>query len=87
MENDVNIEYIKDLTKDSFAYEESVNSFCIFKSFDDLLIIIYTTRSQSIISYDIINDKKLKEIENAHDKPITNFRHCFDKINKRDLII
>ena len=87
MENDVNIEYIKDLTKDSFAYEESVNSFSIFKSIDDLLIIIYANRSQSIISYDIINDKKLKEIENEHDKPITNFRHCFDKINKRDLIL
>ena len=87
MEKELNIEYIKDLTKDSFAYEESVNSFCIIKTIDDLLIIIYATRSQSIISFDLINEQKIKEIENAHDKPITNFRYHFDKTNKRDLTL
>jgi len=29
----------------------------------------------------------MAEIKNAHDKDISNIRHCLDKINKRDLII
>ena len=75
------------MLKDSFAYEPIVNSFCIFETFDHILMIIYSSRNNSIISYNIIENKKIKEIENDHNKPISIFSHYFDNINKRDLII
>ena len=44
-------------------------------------------KKKSIISFDLINNKINKEIENAHDEYITNFRYHLDIINNRDLII
>ena len=44
-------------------------------------------KKKSIISYNLINNEKVKEIENVHDRYITNFRHYLDNINKRDLIL
>lgn len=86
--NDIHIEYLEDLVKDSFAYDPIVNSFSVFETFDHILMIIYATRNNSIISYDIIDNKKIKEIENAHKKPITIFCHCCDNnISRRDLIL
>ena len=41
----------------------------------------------SLISYDLIDNKKIIEIKNAHSKYITNLRHYLDKLNKRDLIM
>ena len=35
----------------------------------------------------MIDNKKVIEIKNAHNKSITNLRHFLDKINKKDLII
>ena len=35
----------------------------------------------------IIENWKITEIENAHNKSITIFSHCFDNLNKRDLIL
>ena len=52
-----------------------------------IFYIIYTNENRSIISYDLINNKKINEIKNAHSELITNLRHYSDKINKRDLII
>ena len=43
--------------------------------------------NNSIVSYNLINAKKINEIKNSHLKSITNFRHHLDKINKRDLIL
>ena len=76
--NDIHIEYLKDLAKDSYTYDPLVNSFSVIETFDHILMIIYATRNNSIISYDIIDNRKIKEIENAHNKPITFFSHCYD---------
>ena len=35
----------------------------------------------------MIDNKKIVEIKNSHKQSITNFRHCLDNYNKRDLII
>lgn len=79
---------LKDLTKDSFLPDHSFNNtFCLFKSIDEILHLIYSNKKKSIISYDLINNKKIVEIKNAHKTFIQNFRHCFDKINRRDLIM
>ena len=81
------IEYLKDLTDDSYADFSYDNSFTVFKSINNILYLIYSNRNKSIISYDIIHNIKLNEIKKAHCALITNFRHYLDKIKKTDLII
>jgi len=85
-----NIEYLKDITKDSYTgdfYNCLGNLFFSFNSIDNILYLIYTNINYSIVSYKIIDNKKINEIHNAHDNHITNFRHCLDENNKRDLVI
>ena len=48
---------------------------------------IYIDKKNSIISYDIINNRKINEIKNAHKEYITYLRYYLDNINNRDLFI
>ena len=82
------IKLIKDLIKDSYVYYSFLdNTFCVFESIDKILYLIYGNKYRSIISFNIIDSKKINEIKNAHESYITNFRHYIDINNKRDLII
>jgi len=63
------------------------NTFISFKSFDNLLYLIYSNDKISIIAYNIIDNKKIIEIKKAHNYHISSFKHYLDKINKRDLLI
>ena len=85
--NPKEIKFLKNLTNDSYCEWDLDNTFTLFKSIDEILYLIYATENKSIISYNLINDKKVKEIKKAHEKYITNFRYYLDKINQRDLII
>ena len=76
-----------DLVEDSYSDYCIDNSFIIIESINKILYLIYSTESKSIISFDLINNKKINEIKNAHKDYISNFKYTFDKINKRDLII
>ena len=80
---------IYNIAKDSYAEDDVNNTFTVFKSIDDLskLILAYSTKQKSIISYNLLDNKKIIEIKQAHDDYITNLRHYLDKINKRNLII
>ena len=83
---------VLDLIEDSYAHSKSCldrldNTFTTFKSTDDIYYIVYADRNKSIISYDLIDNKKINEIKKAHNNYITNFRYYFDKTNKRDLMI
>lgn len=49
--------------------------------------MVYSTNNLSIIGFNIVDNKKMIEIQKAHNKRIINFRHYFDHENKRDLII
>jgi WD40 repeat protein len=85
--NPENIHFLKDLTNDSYTVN-LVNSFVIFKSIDNILVIIYTNNIGSLIAVNIIDNKKINEIKNAVCQLLINsFNHFLDKINKRDLII
>ena len=86
-QNPKNIELSSDIVKDSYAYDNSDNSFTIFKAINDILYLIYSNENKSIICYDVENNKKIKEIISNHNEYITNFRHYLDEINNRDLII
>ena len=81
------IKYLKDIVNDSYIKFEKANSFCIFRSIDEIFYLIYSTKNNSIISYDIIENKKIIEIKNAHKDNITGFRHYLDNYYKRDLLI
>ena len=85
--NQINIKFMNNIVKDSYTFNSFNNSFSEFKSVDDVIYIIYSNKNKSIISYNLIKNKKMAEIKNAHDKDISNIRYCLDKINKRDLII
>ena len=86
-----NIQYISDLTKESYSYFYLDNTFTVFNSIDNIidniLYLIYGTINKSIISCNLLENKKVIEIKNAHKELITNFRYYLDKKNKRDLVI
>ena len=66
------------------------NTICAFNSINDILYLIYLIKKDkinSIVTYNMSENKKINEIRNAHHELITNFRHYSDKANKRDLII
>lgn len=82
------IKYINDLVQDK-RYSPFVNNeeFCIFKSIDKILYLIYVNKSNSIISYNIIDNKKINEIKKAHNNYISSIKYIVDNTNKRELII
>ena len=49
--------------------------------------MVYSTKEKSLIAYDLVTNKKIKEIKKAHNDYITNIKHFLDEINQRDLII
>jgi hypothetical protein len=85
--NPNNIQLLNNLTKDSYSDYTLDNTFTVFNSIDNIIYLIYTNIKKSIITYNIIDNKKINEIKNAHSRDITNLRHFLDKYNKRDLII
>ena len=86
--NPIDIKFNYTLVTDSYSYYSFLdNTFNIFESIENIIYLIYTNENKSIISYNIIDNKRINEIKNAHNEYITNFRYYLDKTNKKDLII
>ena len=85
--NPGNMRFLKNLITDSYSFCYIDNIFIVFRSINNISCLIYTNKNKAIISYDLIDNKKVNIIKNAHNNYITNFRHYLDKYNKRDLII
>ena len=81
------ITLLNDINNEPYTKYTRNNSFCAFKSLYDIFYIIYSSKIKSIIFYDLIDNKKIIEIKNAHKKDITAYRHYADIYNERDLII
>ena len=81
------IQFISEITKDSCAPFSLVNSFIVFKTINHLIYLIYSTKNNFIICYNLLNQQKIITIKNTHKTPITNFRHYYDENNKRDLVL
>ena len=64
-----------------------INTFNVFKSINNIIYLIYSNTSKSIISFDLINNKKLNEIKKPHKMPISNFRNYIDEINHKELLM
>ena len=75
------------LSEDSYSHYFLDNIFCIFKSKNDLLYLVYSNYFNSIIFFSIIDNKKLNEIKNAHNFYISSFNYLYDNNLERDLII
>jgi len=82
-----NFIFCKNLVEDSFNDLGTDNTFTIFKSFNNILYLIYSNRSKSIIAFDIIDNKKIIEIKNAHKNYITSFEHFSDTEKNIDLLL
>ena len=76
-----------ELTKESYSDDVSDNTLTIFKTIHGFYYILFSNKNKSIINFNLIEQKKLIEIKNCHNKYITNFRHRLDRDNKRDLIL
>ena len=85
--NPKNIRLKSKISNDSYAHFDLDNSFTVFNSINNILYLIYSNKNNSIICYDLIQQKKIKELNQYHNKYITNFRHYLDIINKRDLLM
>jgi len=85
--NPKNIQFLNNLTSNSYSEYPFDNSFTIFKSVNDNLLIVFASQNKSIILFNLVNNKIINEIKNAHEYYVTNFRYHFDNINKRDLLI
>lgn len=83
----INLELLKEITKDSFTELLLDNSFTVFKTINDLIYLIYATKDKSIISYNIIGDIKINQVMNAHEEYISNIRYFSDKNDKKDLFL
>ena len=81
------VNFIMELTKDSYSTYHLYNSFTTFKSINDIFYLIYANKVKSMIIYNLEDKKKINEIKRAHDNYISNFRHYLDNINKRDLVM
>lgn len=77
--NPKSIKLLSDIDKDSYACTNLDNIFSIFKSVNDVLMLIYSNKNKSLISYDLNNQKLITEIKNCHNQYISNLRHCLDK--------
>ncbi len=58
--------FLKDLVTESFCKYWNDNTFTLFKSYYDIIYLIYANKSNSIISLDLIDDKRIDEITHAH---------------------
>ena len=86
-DNPTDIKLLSDITNNSFSSINIDNTFTIFQSIKDILYLVYSTINKSIISYNLNEQKIIKELKNYHNEYITNFRHYLDEINNRDLLI
>ena len=85
--NPSQVQFLKDLTNNSYCQYWSDNTFSLFKSFNNIFYIVYADKFYSIIFLNLTTNQIINEIKNAHKDYITYFSHYFEEINKRDLLI
>ena len=81
------IQFLKDLTNNSYCGYYNDNTFSLFKSINNIFYVVYADQFYSIIFLNLTTNQIINEIKHAHNNNITYFNHYFDDINKRDLLI
>ena len=85
--NPNNIQYLSDLTDNSYSEFILDNNFALFKSINNIIYLIYSTYEKSIISINLINNQIINIIKNALYYYISNIRYFLDEKNKKELIL
>lgn len=80
-------QYFQDSVQDIYSSFYLDNTFCVFKSINNILNLVYSNIEGSIIFYNIISNQRINEIKRAHNDIISNIRYYYDKNKKRDLIL
>ena len=79
-------EFKNDLVSDLYTYLFSDNMFICFNSLDDILYLIYSYKNIIIIN-NLLDNKIMNKINNAHENKIISFYFYLNKSNKKDLFI
>lgn len=85
----INIKYTFNIINDSYVKAPLNETFITFKTIDNFLYLIYSSKNSLINCYDLIKLQKICEIkeENINTSRYVNFKHYLDNISKRDLVI
>ena len=76
------IKFFKNLVKNPVV----IKNLIVFKSIYDEFIMIYQDENSSIVSYNLVDYKKLIEIKNSN-KYINEIKYYLDESYKRDLVV
>ena len=79
-----NLTFLMNLVN-SYSDSFQLNKFEVFKSFQNILYLIYG--DYSIISYDINSNKRINEIKKPHNRCISGIHYYKDNIKKLELLI
>ena len=90
IKNIAKIEKNKSVTKVIYSpkYDEeksSYNTFCTFKSIDEIFYLVYIKEGRHIVFYNLIDERNITEIK-YYDFDIQDIKYLFDENNKRDLL-
>ena len=77
---------IKPFKKINPTKDEFISLIDFVHTYNDLYYIIYTNHRSEIVFFDIIDNKRVCKIKNAHHYNIVHINHYFDKNNSRDLL-
>ena len=76
-----------DIIEDSYCPTDVENTFTIFNTINNMIYLVYTTKSNSINFYNLLEEKKEKKINVAHSSNIINLRYFYNSnINKEILM-
>ena len=65
--------------------KNNYNTFCTFKSIDEIFYLVYVKEGNCIAFYNLIDERNAIEIE-TYDMDIIDIKYLFDENNKRDLL-
>ena len=84
---EVNFNFYKTVAPNSFTVYSIDKTFAAYKSLKNEMFLVYGTKNNSMECYDLIKQKLVKSIINAHSSPILNIRHSCIKALQKDLIL
>ena len=83
----INLKVYKTLTQSSYITSSVDNTFDVFTSLNNEILLVYATKFKSIEFFDIVKQKYHKTILNAHNGQILTIRHYCPKNINKDMIL